>query len=99
MIPEEQLSILKQVFSDITMPLYDNSLMMKLTIASSREPEWFEKKLNIIDVLCMLFDESIMLKNPRRAITYLCFISKEVAELRLYAEDATSEFEHRKLLI
>lgn len=99
MSPEKQLDILKQIFLDRTKLLYNSTFMMKLTIASSNDPKWFEKRLSIIDALCVQFDESVMLKNPKRAAKYLSIISKVISDLKIRTEHITLEFEQQSLLV
>lgn len=98
MRPEEQLDILNGIFSEKAKKLYDSNFMMKLAVVSTGDSDWFESRLNVIDMLCILFDESVMLRNPKRAMRYLCFLIKTIDELGLRVECAAFDFERRELL-
>lgn len=95
---DEQLDILKGIFTAKTKKLYESNFMMRLAVASSSNSDWFESQLNIIDILCALFDESVMLRNPKRAVKYLCFLIKTIDELGLRVERAALDFERHELL-
>lgn len=93
----EQLNILKQLLIKKTNCLYDKDFIMKLSIALSLDHAEFEKKLNIIDTFNALFDESVMLINPKRAMNYLCCIYVTIDELKSCVNKVADDFERKKL--
>lgn len=96
---ETQISLLKDLFGQRLDRLTEHEYMLKLTVASSNDKEWFDCHLSMVDRIHSLFELCVMNKNARRAMGYYCALESVLEDIDERVAQNTARFQNNRILL
>lgn len=79
----EQTQYIRAAYLQITQELYGKNFLMQLAAVHSMDPDWYDRQLQLAELLSAQAEAGMMDANPRRAVRYLCALSvcsREISE-------------------
>ena len=79
----EQTQYVRRAYLRVVEELYRKSFLLKLAAVHPGDPDWYDRHLQMLELLSALAEAGLMDANPRRAIRYICALSvcaKDVLE-------------------